>query len=145
MITSPAFASKRYAVLGLARSGAAAVETLLASGAEVTAWDRQDVARAPFEGRCTLADPLDTDLSDFDGVVVSPGVPLNSHPITEHAAAHGVRVIGDIELFAQARGDLLEHKVVGVTGTNGKTSTVEMTRQLWRMAGEHAASIGTLG
>ncbi|MBB4618771.1 UDP-N-acetylmuramoyl-L-alanyl-D-glutamate--2,6-diaminopimelate ligase [Sphingomonas abaci] len=34
---------------------------------------------------------------------------------------------------------------VAVTGTNGKTSTVEMTRQLWRMAGEHAASIGTLG
>ena len=34
---------------------------------------------------------------------------------------------------------------VAVTGTNGKTSTVEMTRQLWRMAGQHAASIGTLG
>ncbi|NCP11613.1 MAG: UDP-N-acetylmuramoyl-L-alanyl-D-glutamate--2,6-diaminopimelate ligase [Sphingomonadales bacterium] len=35
--------------------------------------------------------------------------------------------------------------VVAVTGTNGKTSTVEMTRQLWRMAGRHSASIGTLG
>src|SRR5690606_25200213 len=35
--------------------------------------------------------------------------------------------------------------VVAVTGTNGKTSTVELTRQLWRMAGFHAASIGTLG
>ena len=35
--------------------------------------------------------------------------------------------------------------IVAVTGTNGKTSTVEMTRQLWRMAGERAASIGTLG
>src|SRR3546814_7284489 len=34
---------------------------------------------------------------------------------------------------------------IAVTGTNGKTSTVEMTRQLWRMAGHHAASIGTLG
>lgn len=36
-------------------------------------------------------------------------------------------------------------RIVGVTGTNGKTSTVEMTRQIWRMAGERAASIGTLG
>ena len=36
-------------------------------------------------------------------------------------------------------------KAIAVTGTNGKTSTVEMTRQLWRMAGHHAASIGTLG
>jgi UDP-N-acetylmuramoyl-L-alanyl-D-glutamate--2,6-diaminopimelate ligase len=35
--------------------------------------------------------------------------------------------------------------VVAVTGTNGKTSNVELTRQLWRMAGHHAASIGTLG
>jgi UDP-N-acetylmuramoyl-L-alanyl-D-glutamate--2,6-diaminopimelate ligase len=35
--------------------------------------------------------------------------------------------------------------IVAVTGTNGKTSTVEMTRQLWRMAGQRAASIGTLG
>ncbi len=35
--------------------------------------------------------------------------------------------------------------IVAVTGTNGKTSTVEMTRQIWRMAGERAASIGTLG
>ncbi|WP_294192504.1 UDP-N-acetylmuramoyl-L-alanyl-D-glutamate--2,6-diaminopimelate ligase [uncultured Sphingomonas sp.] len=37
------------------------------------------------------------------------------------------------------------HATVAVTGTNGKTSTVEMTRQLWRMAGHHAASVGTLG
>ena len=35
--------------------------------------------------------------------------------------------------------------IVAVTGTNGKTSTVEMTRQLWRMAGHRSASIGTLG
>ena len=45
MITSPAFAGKRYAVLGLARSGLAAVEALVASGARVTAWDRQADAR----------------------------------------------------------------------------------------------------
>ena len=41
MIVSPAFAGKRYAVLGLARSGMATVQALHASGAEVTAWDRR--------------------------------------------------------------------------------------------------------
>ena len=81
MITSPAFAGKRYAVLGLARSGAAAAEALIASGAEVIGWDRQDVAREPFVGRCRLIDPLELDLTGFAGVVVSPDVPLNSHPI----------------------------------------------------------------
>ncbi|MEL6487867.1 MAG: Mur ligase family protein, partial [Pseudomonadota bacterium] len=145
MITSSAFAGKRYAVLGLARSGAAAVETLLASGAEVTAWDRQDVARAPFEGRCELADPLEIDLSDYDGLVVSPGVPLNSHPITQHAANHGVRIIGDIELFAQGRSDLLEHKVVGVTGTNGKSTTVALIHHILQMAGVPSVLGGNIG
>ena len=67
MITSSAFAGKRYAILGLARSGLTAAESLLASGAEVVAWDRQDNARAALEGRATLADPLEIDLAGFAG------------------------------------------------------------------------------
>ena len=54
MITSPAFSGKRYAVLGLARSGQATVRALLASGAKVTAWDSREEARAqilPGTGR----------------------------------------------------------------------------------------------
>ena len=109
MISSPAFAGKRYAVLGLARSGAAAAEALIASGAEVIGWDRQDIAREPFEGRCRLIDPLELDLTGFAGVVVSPGVPLNSHPIGPHTWQYGLPVIGDIELFAQARAYLPPH------------------------------------
>ena len=145
MITSPAFSGKRYAVLGLARSGGAVVESLLASGAEVTAWDRQDVARAPFEGRCTLRDPLEIDLTGFAGVVVSPGVPLNTHPIAAHARQYGVRVIGDVELFAQARGHLLPHKVVGVTGTNGKSTTVALVHHILQMAGMRSVLGGNIG
>ena len=145
MITSPAFAGKRYAVLGLARSGAASVEALLASGAEVTAWDRQDVAREPFEGRCALADPLETNLSGYAGVVVSPGVPLNTHPIGPHAAQFGVPVIGDVELFAQARADLPPHKVVGITGTNGKSTTTALVHHILKTAGIPALMGGNIG
>lgn len=145
MITSPAFANKRYAVLGLARSGAAAVEALLASGAKVTAWDRQDVARAPFEGACEIADPLEMNLTGFDGVIVSPGVPLNTHPIAAHAARFGVPIIGDIELFAIARNDLPAHRVVGVTGTNGKSTTVALVHHILAMAGIPALLGGNIG
>lgn len=145
MITSSSFAGKRYAVLGLARSGAAAVEALLASGAEVAAWDKQDIARAPFEGRCDLADPLTMDLAGFDGLIVSPGVPLNTHPITDHAALYGVPIIGDVELFAMARADLLPHKVVGVTGTNGKSTTVALIDHILRMAGVPSVLGGNIG
>ena len=145
MITSTAFAGKKYAVLGLARSGAATVETLLASGAEVLAWDRQENARAPFEGRVQLADPLECDLTGFDGVVVSPGVPLNKHPIAEHAAKYGVPVIGDIELFALARSSLPPHKVVGITGTNGKSTTTALVHHILEVAGVPATLGGNIG
>ncbi|MBA4165706.1 MAG: UDP-N-acetylmuramoyl-L-alanine--D-glutamate ligase [Erythrobacter sp.] len=145
MITSRAFAGKKYAVLGLARSGAAATEALLASGAEVLAWDRQEEPRAAFAGRCALADPLDADLSGFAGVVVSPGVPLNTHPIVAHAARFGVPVIGDIELFAQARASLPRHKVVGITGTNGKSTTTALVAHILQCAGIPALMGGNIG
>ncbi len=145
MITSPVFAGRRYAVLGLARSGAAAAEALLASGAEVIAWDRQDVARAPFEGRCRLIDPLELDLTGFAGVVVSPGVPLNSHPIAPHTWQYGLPVIGDIELFAMARPSLPPHKVVGITGTNGKSTTTALVHHILAEAGVPCVMGGNIG
>ena len=145
MITSPAFAGKRYAVLGLARSGAAAAEALLASGAEVIAWDRQPHAREPFEGRCRLIDPLELDLTGFAGVVVSPGVPLNSHPIGPHVWQYGLPVIGDIELFAAARASLPPHKVVGITGTNGKSTTTALTHHILQTAGVPSVMGGNIG
>ena len=145
MISSPAFAGKRFAVLGLARSGAAAAEALIASGAEVIGWDRQDIAREPFEGRCRLIDPLELDLTGFAGVVVSPGVPLNSHPIGPHTWQYGLPVIGDIELFAQARANLPPHKVVGITGTNGTSTTTALTHHILSQAGVPCVMGGNIG
>ena len=98
MITSSAWKDKKYAVLGLARSGRATVEALLAAGAEVLVWDDRIEAREPFAGRCAIGDPLEADLTGFAGVVVSPGVPLNTHPIKPHADGYGVPVIGDIAI-----------------------------------------------
>ena len=145
MISSGAFSGKRYAVLGLARSGLAAVEALLASGAQVTAWDSREEPRKVLEGRCDLADPLTIDLAGFAGVVVSPGVPLNSHPIAAAAAAAGVTVIGDIELFALARPDLPAHRVVGITGTNGKSTTTALVHHLLISAALPARMGGNIG
>lgn len=145
MIVSTAFKDKRYAVLGLARSGMSAVETLLASGAEVTAWDSREEPRKALEGRCELADPLAIDLAGFDGIVVSPGVPLNTHPIAEAAASVGVPVIGDIELFALARPDLPAHRVIGITGTNGKSTTTALVHHLLQSAALPVRMGGNIG
>jgi len=144
-IVSSAFSGKRYAVLGLARSGLATVECLAKSGADVTAWDTRDDARAAVADKARIADPLALDLRGFDGVVVSPGVPLNRHPIAGHARAAGVPVIGDIELFALARRCLPPHKVVGITGTNGKSTTTALIHHIIETAGIPTRMGGNIG
>ena len=144
MIVSDAFAGKRYAVLGLARSGLATVAALRASGARVTAWDGDAAKRAGLVG-IEMVDPLAIDLKGYDGVVVSPGVPLNRHPIKPHADAVRVPVIGDIELFAQARPTLPPHKVVGITGTNGKSTTTALIHHICKTAGIPSLMGGNIG
>ncbi|WP_174298947.1 UDP-N-acetylmuramoyl-L-alanine--D-glutamate ligase, partial [Sphingomonas bacterium] len=182
MITSCAWAGKRYGVLGLARSGAATVAALVASGASVVAWDADKARRTPFlprqgegdraavEGEdaptpaesappvtpaarhlplagedLVIADLSTIDLAAFDAIVLSPGVPLNTHPLAPRARAAGVPIIGDIELFAQARGGLPPHRVVGVTGTNGKSTTVALIHHILRTAGMPSLMGGNIG
>jgi UDP-N-acetylmuramoylalanine--D-glutamate ligase len=145
MITSPAFRGKHYAVLGLARSGIATLRTLVASGAQVTAWDSRDEARLLAGDGVVLADPMEIDLAGFDGVIVSPGVPLNSHPIAQKCRDAGVPVIGDIELFAMARDSLPVHKVVGITGTNGKSTTTALLHHVLQAAGVPSLMGGNIG
>ncbi|MGN7999536.1 UDP-N-acetylmuramoyl-L-alanine--D-glutamate ligase [Sphingomonas sp. 22176] len=157
MITSPAWRGKRFAVLGLARSGAATVRALLASGAGVLAWDSNEAAREALADAVQdmsieldavsleFADPLTADLTGFAGMVVSPGVPLNRHPIAPLARAAGVPLIGDIELFAQARADLPAHRVVGITGTNGKSTTTALIHHIIETAGIPTRLGGNIG
>lgn len=151
MIVSTSWRGKRFAVLGLARSGLATVRALLGAGAEVTAWDAKDAVRSTFypdpaaPGTLTLADPVETDLTGFAGVVVSPGVPINKHPIAARAREAGASLIGDIELFAQARAELPAHKVVGITGTNGKSTTTALIHHILETAGIPARLGGNIG
>ncbi len=182
MITARAFAGKHYAVYGLARSGLATVEALLASGAKVTAWDAKEEARAkllsgtgrwqaegltegvwsparpPLHHSAALSGPpprsgedlviadLDTaDLTQFDSLVVTPGLPLNRHPIARRARDAGVEIIGDIELFARARPELPPHKVVGITGTNGKSTTTALVHHILKTAGVPTTMGGNIG
>ena len=184
MIAAKAWAGKHYAVYGLARSGRATVEALLASGARVTAWDASEAARAalksspavagevaakptegflnaaeeplrqaapatspgnPGEDRLTIADLDTADLTQFDSLVVTPGLPLNRHPIAQRARDAGVEIIGDIELFARARVELPPHKVVGITGTNGKSTTTALVHHILQTAGVPSLMGGNIG
>ena len=142
----PDVAGKHYALLGLARTGLAAVRALVAAGARVTAWDDKPEARdaAAAEG-AEIADLLTMDLAGFAGVIVSPGVPINRHPLADAARAAQVPVIGDIELFALARPYLPKHAVVGITGTNGKSTVTALIHHLLVQAGRIAEMGGNIG
>jgi UDP-N-acetylmuramoylalanine--D-glutamate ligase len=146
VITARAFAGRRYAVLGLARSGLAAVEALVASGAGVTAWDEREAARDEAMALgADIGDPLEIDLAGFAGVVVSPGVPLNRHAITAHAREAHVPVLGDIELFAEAVAELPPHRIVGITGTNGKSTVTALVTHMLESAGVPTLMGGNIG
>jgi UDP-N-acetylmuramoylalanine--D-glutamate ligase len=145
MIASPAFANKKYALLGLARSGLSAVRSLAASGAEIVAYDNRPEACAEVSDIAEIADPLGIDLTGFDGVVVSPGVPLNTHPIANAARKAGVPIIGDIELFALARSSLPAHRVVGITGTNGKSTVTALVHHMLKSSALPVRIGGNIG
>jgi UDP-N-acetylmuramoylalanine--D-glutamate ligase len=92
-----------------------------------------------------IADLDTADLSQFDSLVVTPGLPLNRHPIANRAREAGVEIIGDIELFARARPELPPHKVVGITGTNGKSTTTALVHHILKTAGVPAEMGGNIG
>lgn len=146
MIASAAFADKHYAVLGLARSGLATVRALIASDAKVTAWDLSADARDKAAALgAEIGDPEEGDITRFEAIVLSPGVPLNRHPIAKKARDAAVPLIGDIQLFAEARAGLPDHRVVAITGTNGKSTTTALVHHILKASGRSTLMGGNIG
>jgi UDP-N-acetylmuramoylalanine--D-glutamate ligase len=148
MSGKPWFAGSRALVVGLARSGTAAARLLLAHGADVVAADRRraeelgaDVAGLRERGvACRFGDMDPSLLEGRDLVVVSPGVPLDL-PLLLEAGRRGIPVAAEIELgFAVARAP-----IVAVTGTNGKSTTVELLGAMGRAAGRPTEVLGNIG
>ncbi|NWG54064.1 MAG: UDP-N-acetylmuramoyl-L-alanine--D-glutamate ligase [Hydrogenophilaceae bacterium] len=152
MIPIRHYADRDVAVFGLARTGRAAAKALAAGGARVHAWDDSEAARADAlaEG-VPLSDINARDWRGFAALVLSPGVPLDHpepHRVVALARAVGVPVIGDVELFAGAVNALAPHqrpKVIGVTGTNGKSTTTALIGHALKEAGKDARVGGNIG
>jgi len=137
-------AGKRVLVVGLARSGKAAAEALVERGAEVVGYDRDeaiDVGRLPELGvEFRLGREEETLLQGIDLVVKSPGVPGETELVVR-ARALGVPVWSEIELGAR----LLPNPILGVTGTNGKTTTSELLGAMFRAADRPVEVAGNVG
>jgi UDP-N-acetylmuramoylalanine--D-glutamate ligase len=133
-----------FLVVGLARSGQAAVRLLAGRGEKVKAVDLgHPEGAAGLEG-VDVEVFLDTDgLAQLEGtrtVVKSPGVPREA-PVIAAALERGIDVVGELELAWRA----LPNRFVAVTGTNGKTTTVELLGHIYRGAGEPVAVAGNVG
>ena len=140
------FSGFPVAVLGLGRSGTAAARALQKSGAEVWAWDDDAERReeAAAQG-IPLVDLNDCDWRELTSLVLSPGIPHSfpqPHPVVARAREQGCEVVSDIELLARAQ---REAQYIGITGTNGKSTTTALIGHILELSGREVAVGGNLG
>ncbi|OIP18909.1 MAG: UDP-N-acetylmuramoylalanine--D-glutamate ligase, partial [Betaproteobacteria bacterium CG2_30_59_46] len=145
---------KKVLVVGLGDTGLSMARWLDARGAVVAVADSRDhpphAARlqAELPGVPLFTGKLKEEVfCNADLLAVSPGVSLRE-PAVADALAHGVEVVGDIELFAQAlrTQDLtLRTRVIAITGANGKSTVTEMVGAMCKKAGLHTVVAGNIG
>jgi UDP-N-acetylmuramoylalanine--D-glutamate ligase len=133
-----------FLVVGLARSGQAAARLLAGRGEEVVAVDAGNPPGVAGLRDIGVEVFLDEDgLARLDGVrtvVKSPGVPRGA-PVIAAARERGIETMGELELAWRA----IPNRFLAVTGTNGKTTTVELLGHLYRGAGEPVTVAGNVG
>ncbi|MEE2687950.1 MAG: UDP-N-acetylmuramoyl-L-alanine--D-glutamate ligase [Pseudomonadota bacterium] len=146
MIDLSAFKNKRFAVMGLGMSGLVAGEALCAGGAEVIAWDDSESRRSDAETRGVPIVRLDdVDWMGVEALILSPGIPHTHpkpNPVALSAKEAGVAIVGDVELLFRTQP---KASFVGVTGTNGKSTTTALISHILNYAGRRCAAGGNLG
>lgn len=142
------YVDKRMLVVGLGLSGASALRYLAREGASIAVTDSRpapsgiEALRAMFQNVSFHLGGFDAPapLNQFSEAVVSPGVDLRD-PFIQKLVAARVPIIGDIELFARAA----KAPVIGITGSNGKSTVTTLVGAMARAAGIKVAIGGNLG
>jgi UDP-N-acetylmuramoylalanine--D-glutamate ligase len=142
------YAGKHMLVVGLGASGASALRYLVREGARVTATDSRAAPAGLAELQQQFPDVAfhcgafgaPAPLSQYAEAVLSPGVALDE-PFVRELAAAGVSLAGDVELFARAA----KAPVIGITGSNGKSTTTTLVGEMALAAGLRAGIGGNLG
>lgn len=156
---TPTLAQRHVLVLGLGASGLAMARWCARSGAQLTVADsrqeppqlaalQHDVPQVRFVAGSFAPELLAPDVC---AVFVSPGLsPADTHSVLDAARQKGLWVGGELDLFVHALGQLQQErgyapKVLGITGTNGKTTVTALTGQLLARAGQTVAVAGNIG
>ena len=145
-------AGKSVLVLGLGETGCSLVRWLLAQGARVRAADSRKQPPALAEMRREFPQLevacgafRDEIFSHADLIAISPGISVRE-PCVMRAAARGVPLVGDVELFAQLRNQASgsRNQVIAITGSNGKTTVTALVEHLCKAAGKDAVAAGNI-
>jgi UDP-N-acetylmuramoylalanine--D-glutamate ligase len=130
------FAQQRFLILGAGVTGSAVARSLLARGGLVTIAD---------DNAHDAVKPESVELTDFDAVVISPGW-RQDHPLVVKVLASTLQILNEVDLAWQIRSEVAPgQKWLALTGTNGKTTTVEMAAKILQTAGLKAVACGNVG
>jgi UDP-N-acetylmuramoylalanine--D-glutamate ligase len=140
---------RHFLILGMGASGRAAAQLLLSFGARVTAVDQKaelldqdpEIQSLKQQGLHLLPDRLSAvNLSAYYALILSPGI-SSHHPLRQAAYQENIQQFGEIELGCS----LAEHPIIGITGTNGKTTTTLLITHILKAAGRQAYALGNNG
>ena len=130
------FSNQRFLILGAGVTGLAVARSLISRSGKPTVVD---------DNSADAIRPEAVDLKNFDAVVISPGW-RQDHPLVKAVLASDLEILNEIDLAWQIRSELApKQKWLALTGTNGKTTTVEMTSKILQRAGLRAVACGNVG
>lgn len=144
------WSSKKATILGLGRSGNSAARYLHKRGAQVLVSEHSELSGSKSEHAAELkalgikveaGGHTDSAIEGADIIIVSPGIPPHSD-VVRKAQAKGKEIICDVELAFRERGTT---QIVGITGTNGKSTTCALTSYILEQAGFSAPACGNFG
>ncbi len=150
MIAATTFEGQKIALFGLGGSGLSAARSLVAGGADLTAFDdNPEQCAAAARAGIPVSDLHAVEWADFSALVLSPGVPL-THPEPHWSVtlAHraSVPIIGDIEIFERERASRApKSRLIAITGTNGKSTTTALIAHLLKALGANVEIGGNIG
>lgn len=143
------YKNQNVAVFGLGKTGLSVINALMKSGARIYAWDdnKEQIANVKMMYReCNFIHPKEYNWHEIRTLILSPGVPISyptPHWIVKLARSVNCKIKSDIELFLEVKAT--NQKVIGVTGTNGKSTTVSLIGHVLKSAGKKLAIGGNLG
>ncbi|WCR53252.1 MAG: UDP-N-acetylmuramoylalanine--D-glutamate ligase [Wolbachia endosymbiont of Ctenocephalides orientis wCori] len=143
------YKNQNVAVFGLGKTGLSVINALIKNEAEAYAWDDNaeqiENVKMAYQG-CNFIHPREYDWKKINALILSPGIPVSypqQHWIVKLARAFNCKIKSDIELFLEARTE--KQKIVGITGTNGKSTTTSLIGHILSTVGKNVAVGGNLG